>query len=330
MGPRGVPSYGRTSVEYLWWDGWYGGHRKVVARYEAIPNCGARTGRGATHTGYCRARFAEIFTKEEERPVGPVTPSTTAKAPKPGVEKIVEGETAGAAPKQQAVPKARVLPPSKGDPQAAEKGELEMEDTIEESTKAEESKKRARIAVEEDATQSATASSSSDPRPTRVNIANTDQPPDCRNYRITSMRLVWPPRSEDGEDVPLSKRKQTVAGLDVCMLERIAEEMWMMNHELEVAELTALTELSSMDVAVSLSTPKMEYTDSKLLPGEKQIYGHLSGEKLDLWKVLEGRRLEMKRMAEFTAYEWVPETRAGNPRPIGSMWLDDNEPTKWT
>lgn len=63
---------------------------KVVARYGPTNGCGACIGKGATHTDYCRARFAEIFSKEEQPRVGPATPATTATAPRPEVGEAAE------------------------------------------------------------------------------------------------------------------------------------------------------------------------------------------------------------------------------------------------
>lgn len=89
---------------------------KVVARHGPTTGCGACIGKGAAHPDYCRARFAEIFSKEEQANRGPLTPATTASAPRPEVGEAADagGEPPSAASK--AVPKTRVLPPTKAPP----------------------------------------------------------------------------------------------------------------------------------------------------------------------------------------------------------------------
>lgn len=143
---------------------------KVVSKYGATANCKACVGQGPTHTEYCRSRFVDLFAKEEEVNVGPVTPATTATTPRPEVEKADGAEAEVERVPQQPVPKVRVAPPTKPDVGAGEQPqgarEMDMED-IDKGSGQNEARKRTRFAGEEDMTQSATAASSTDaPCPT--------------------------------------------------------------------------------------------------------------------------------------------------------------------
>ena len=60
----------------------------------------------------------------------------------------------------------------------------------------------------------------------------------------------------------------------------------------------------------------------ELVPEKDEIYGFLTGKKLDKLKVVAGRTREITRMDEFTVYRWVEEAAAKGKKKVPSKWCE--------
>ena len=63
----------------------------------------------------------------------------------------------------------------------------------------------------------------------------------------------------------------------------------------------------------------------ELVPEKGEIFGVLSGKKLDKLKVVAGRTREITRMHEFSVYRWVEEATARGKKKVPSKWCDDEK-----